>query len=173
MADAHIARSPLDYVEEGIAGAALMVVIAATCWGVLSRYITAQPAAWAGEVAGIAFAWLVFVGAAAGLKYGAHMAIDMLVLRLPGALQRLVTLAADAIVLAFLATLLVLSVQFSIDAWGDPTSVLRLPRTVTYTSVVVGSLCMLARHVRAAWLRCQGRSGAWLTPTAPTIGAEL
>ena len=172
MDDARITRSPLDYVEEVIAGAALVVIVAATCWGVLTRYITEQPAAWAAEVAGIAFAWLVFVGAAAGLKYGAHMAIDMLVVRLPAGLQRAVTLAADAIVLAFLATLLVLAVQFSIDAWGDPTSVLRLPRSVTYSSVVVGSLCMLVRHARAAWRRCHGRSGAWLTSTA-TVGAEL
>lgn len=172
MADARITRSPLDYVEEVIAGAALVVIVAATCWGVLTRYVTEQPAAWSGEVAGIAFAWLVFVGAAAGLKYGAHMAIDMLVVRLPNGLQRVVTLAADAVVLAFLATLLVLGVQFSIDAWGDPTSVLRLPRTVTYASVVVGSLCMLVRHVHAAWGRCRGRSATWIAPTA-TVGAEL
>ena len=172
MADARITRSPLDYVEEVIAGAALVVIVTATCWGVLTRYVTEQPAAWAGEVAGIAFAWLVFVGAAAGLKYGAHMSIDMLVVRLPGGLRRVVVLAADAIVLAFLATLLALSVEFSINAWSDPTSVLRLPRTVTYASVVVGSFCMLVRYIGAAWRRCQGRSAAWLTPTA-TVGAEL
>ena len=80
--------------------------------------------------------------------------------------------AADALVLAFLATVLVLSVQFSIDAWGDPTSVLRLPRTVTYTSVVVGSLCMLLRYGRAAWRRWQGLAGAWLQVPGDA-GAEL
>jgi TRAP-type transport system small permease protein len=172
MPAARITEAPFEYVEEVIAGAALVVVIAATCWGVLTRYVTEQPAAWSGEVAGIAFAWLVFVGAAAGVKYGAHMAIDMLVVRLPGLLRRAVTLAADAIVLGFLATLLVLAVEFSANAWGDPTSVLRLPRTVTYASVVVGSLCMLVRYARAAWRRWQGHSAAWLSPAA-AAGAEL
>ena len=172
MAAARNPLAPLDYVEEVIAGAALLVVIFSTCWGVVSRYITEQPAAWSGEVAGIGFAWLVFVGAAAGVKYGSHIAIDMLVVRLPGPLRRGLMLAADALVLAFLAMLLVLSVQFSIDAWGDPTSVLRLPRTVTYSSVVVGSLCMLVRFARAAWRRWQGHSAAWLTMAAPA-GAEL
>jgi TRAP-type C4-dicarboxylate transport system permease small subunit len=167
-----IDQGPLDYVEEVIAGAALLVVIFSTCWGVVTRYITEQPAAWTGEVAGIGFAWLVFVGAAAGVKYGAHISIDMLVVKLPGPLRRAVMLAADALVLAFLATLLVLSVQFSIDSWGDPTSVLRLPRTVTYSSVVVGSLCMLVRFARAAWRRWRGHSAAWLTMAAPA-GAEL
>ena len=159
-------------MEEVIAGVALVIVIAATCWGVLTRYITEQPAAWSGEVAGIAFAWLVFVGAAAGVKYGAHMSIDMLLVRLPSGLRRLVVAAADAAVLAFVLTLLVLSVQFSIDAWGDPTSVLRLPRSVTYASVVVGSFCMLLRYGAATWRRWQGRGDPWLAPTA-VAGGEL
>ena len=172
MAAARITQAPLDYVEEVIAGVALVIVVFSTCWGVVTRYITEQPAAWTGEVAGIAFAWLVFVGAAAGVKYGAHISIDMLVARLPGLLRRAVMLAADALVLAFLATLLVLSVEFSINAWGDPTSVLRLPRTVTYASVVVGSLCMLVRFAHAALRRWRGLSAAWLTAAAPA-GAEL
>jgi TRAP-type C4-dicarboxylate transport system permease small subunit len=170
--DAGPRPSALQHVEEHIAGLALVVIIASTCWGVITRYITSQPAVWAGEVAGIAFAWLVFVGAAAGFKYGMHVTIDMLVARLPAGPRRALMAAADTLVLAFLATVLVLSVQFSIDAWGDPTSVLRLPRTVTYASVVVGSLCMLARYGRAAWRRWLGLPGAWLQVPGDA-GAQL
>ncbi|MBU1358716.1 MAG: TRAP transporter small permease [Gammaproteobacteria bacterium] len=167
------ARPPAwDYFEEVVSGAALVVVIASTCWGVVTRYITEQPAAWTGEVAGIAFAWLVFVGTAAGFKYGMHVTIDMLVAFLPRTLRRLLMAAADLLVLAFLVTLLVLAVEFSIDAWGDPTSVLRLPRTVTYSSVVVGALCMLLRYGRAAWRRWNGLAGAWLAVPGEA-GAEL
>lgn len=170
---AAVARaSPLARFEESVAGVALVVIIGATCWGVLTRYVTSQPAVWASEVAGIAFAWLVFVGAAAGFKYGMHVTIDMLVALLPAGPRRLLMAAADALVLLFLATVLVLAVQFSIDAWDDPTSVLRLPRTVTYASVVVGGLCMLLRYARAAWRRWQGLPGAWMQVPGEA-GAEL
>ena len=163
---------PLAYAEEVIAGAALIIVVLSVCWGVVTRYITAQPATWTSEVAGIAFAWVVFVGAAAGFKFGMHMAIDMVVMQLPGVFRRLLMAAADGLVLAFLVTLLTLSIQFSIDAWGDPTSVLRMPRTITYASVVVGSACMLLRYARTAWRRWHGLPGAWLeVPGA--AGAEL
>lgn len=162
----------LGYFEEAVAGAALLVVIAATCWGVVTRYVTEQPAPWTGEVAGIAFAWLVFVGTAAGFKYGMHVTIDILVARLPHTLRRLLMAAADLLVLAFLVTLLVLAVEFSIDAWDDPTSVLRLPRTATYASVVVGALCMLVRYGRAAWRRWKGLPGAWLEVPGD-VGADL
>jgi TRAP-type transport system small permease protein len=167
-----LARGPLGHFEETVAGAALVVVVLATCWGVVTRYVTAQPATWAGEVATIAFAWLVFVGAAAGFKYGMHVTIDMAVALLPPGPRRLLMAAADLLVLAFLLTLLVLAVEFSINAWGDPTSVLRLPRTVTYASVVVGGLCMLLRYGRAAWRRWHGLPGAWLEVPGPA-GAPL
>ncbi len=165
------ATGPLAWFEEIVAGAALVVVVFAVCWGVVTRYVTAQPAAWSGEVAAIAFAWLVFVGAAAGFKYGMHVAIDMVVALLPTGPRRWLMAAADILVLAFLATLFVLAVEFSIDAWGDPTSVLRLPRTVTYASVVVGSLCMVLRYARTAWRRWHGLPGAWLQVPGPADAA--
>lgn len=156
------AAGPLAFAEEAVAGAALVVVVLVTCWGVVTRYVTEQPATWAGEVAGIAFAWLVFLGAAAGFKYGMHVAIDMLVVALPRPLRRALMAFVDALVLVFLAILFVLAVQFSIDAWSDPTSVLRLPRSVTYASVVVGSACMAVRYAQAAWRRWHGLPAAWL-----------
>lgn len=165
-------RGPFAYFEEFIAGTALVVVVLATCWGVVTRYLTEEPATWTGEVAAIAFAWLVFVGAAAGFKYGMHVGIDMAVALLPPTPRRILMAAADLLVLAFLLTLLVLSIEFSINAWGDPTSVLRLPRTVTYASVVVGSFCMLLHYGRAAWRRWHGLPGAWLEVPGPA-GAEL
>ena len=156
------ALGPLAYFEEGVAGSALVVVVLVTCWGVVTRYVTQDPATWAGEVAGIAFAWMVFLGAAACFKYGMHVAIDMLVVALPAPLRRALMALVDVLVLAFLAILFVLAVQFSIDAWTDPTSVLRLPRSVTYVSVVIGSACMAVRYVQCAWRRWRGLPAAWL-----------
>lgn len=136
----------LDQFEEILAGAALIVVVLAVCWGVITRYVTAEPATWAGEVAAIAFAWLIFIGASAALKRAMHVHIDMLLILLPEAPRRAVTLAGDAIVLVFLAIGLVLAAAFSIDSWDSPTSVLRLPLSIVYGSVVVGFACLLWRY---------------------------
>ncbi len=125
---------------------ALLIVVAAVSWGVITRYVTAQPAAWAGEIAGIAFAWLVFFGAAAGFRHGSHVSIDLLVRGLPDSSRRAFESFADALVLAFLAALAWLALEFCVQAWLDPTSVLRLPRTIFYAPVFLASLCMLIGH---------------------------
>lgn len=135
-----------DNFEECLAGAALVIVVLAVCWGVVTRYITAQPAAWAGEVAAIAFAWTVFVGSSAALKRGMHVNIDMLLIFLPPPARRVVVLASDAIVLAFLVIGLGLAVEFAIDSWDNPTSVLRLPLSTVYAAVMVGFACLLWRY---------------------------
>lgn len=48
-------------IEDAIAGTALVVVVGSVLWGVLTRYLLAQPAPWSYEVATIGFAWLVFL----------------------------------------------------------------------------------------------------------------
>lgn len=138
----------LDQAEEIVASMALVVIVAAVGWGVLSRHISRQPAPWAGEVAILAFAWLIFLGAAACFKHGLHPGIDMLVTRLPHRLARLANGLAHLITIAFCILMVRLGIAFSIEAWSDPTPVLRLPYTVVYGPVTLGFALMLVRHVQ-------------------------
>ncbi len=143
------ARVLLRHPDEAIAAAALLVTVASVGWGVVTRYVTAQPAVWASEVAAIAFAWLTFFGASACFHRRAHPSIDLLVARLPARAQALVRRGVDLLVAGFLVYFAVLGVQFSVAAWDNPTAVLRVPMTVVYAPVTLATLMMLARHVGA------------------------
>ena len=67
----------LDNIEEIVSGIALVIVVLSASWGVFTRYLTKSPATWSGEIATLAFSWLVFVGASACFKHGGHvMAVD-------------------------------------------------------------------------------------------------
>lgn len=143
-------RSLIRNFEEIIAGAALIVVVLAVCWGVLTRYITEQPAAWAGEVAAMGFAWLVFVGASAALKRSMHVSIDMLVMALPPAGRRPIMMIADLVVVVFLLVSIVLAAEFAVETFDNPSSVLRVPLSLIYVPVVIGFACLLIRYIEAA-----------------------
>lgn len=136
----------LDIGEEVLACGALLVVVAAVCWGVLTRYITAQPAAWAGEVAGMGFAWLVFLGSAAGFKRGLHVSIDLLTSHLPAPLERGLAFLVQLGILAFAAYVFWLGVGFTIGNLDNPSPVLRVPQSIIYLAVTLGFLSIAIRQ---------------------------
>jgi TRAP-type C4-dicarboxylate transport system permease small subunit len=141
--------------EEVVAGAALCVVVLEVCSGVITRYVTSQLAPWAGEAA--AFAWCVFVGAAAVAKQGGHVSIDMLTAAFPAAVQRAVRPGAQVLGIAFFAVASALALQFSLANLDNPSAVLRLPLAILYMAPETGFALMAVRL--AASMRT--RPGGW------------
>jgi TRAP-type C4-dicarboxylate transport system permease small subunit len=144
-------RRALRAPDEAVAILALLLTVGAVTWGVITRYVTSQPAVWASEVAAIGFAWLTFFGASACFRHNAHPSIDMLVGRLPPATQRATRFGVDLLVAVFLAYFAWMGVEFSIAAWDNPTAVLRLPMTVVYGPITLATMLMLLRHATNMW----------------------
>jgi TRAP-type C4-dicarboxylate transport system permease small subunit len=138
----------VDQFEEIVASTAVVVVIFAVSWGVLSRYVTAQPAAWAGEIATLAFAWVVFFGAAACVKYHMHPTIDLMIGRLTGAPRRVVTFVNHALVLGFCGFMVWFGTRFAIDTWDSPSAVLQVPLTWLYGPVAFCFALMIVRYLQ-------------------------
>jgi TRAP-type C4-dicarboxylate transport system permease small subunit len=137
-----------DRFEETIAAGAVVVIIASVGWGVVTRYVTEQPAAWASEVATLGFAWVVFFGASACVKYRLHPAIDILVERLPAGLQQAVRVFNHVLLLSFFAFMTWFGTRFAIDAWDSPSAVLRIPQTWLYGPVALCSALMAVRYLQ-------------------------
>lgn len=144
-------------IEDFIAGVAMVVVVGSVLWGVLTRYMFAQPAAWSYEVATIGFAWLVFFGAAACVRYRAHADIDVLVALFPPAWQRAVAIFNFWLLAFFFGVLTILFGLHTVDAHKSTTIALNLPRSWIYAPLCLATAAMLARHVEA-----------WLTPARET-----
>jgi len=70
------------------AGALLVVNLATVMLGVFSRFF--RPPIWTTDLAKITLVWMVMLAAAPALKQGEHMAITILVNRLPVRSQRIV-----------------------------------------------------------------------------------
>ena len=146
-------RQLVDNFEEIVSGTALVIVVVSATWGVLTRYVTQSPAPWTGELATLAFAWVVFVGASACFKRGGHVSIDMLVTFLPQRAREPIQAFVDLVVLVFCACVAVLAARMSIQNWDNPTSVMRVPIAISYLAVLVGFAMMTLRHGRIAWRR--------------------
>ncbi len=141
--------------EEAASCLALVFIVLSVCWAVVTRYITATPATWAGEISAAAFAWLIFIGSAAGFKRGLHVAIDMLVDSLPTPAGRLILRIVDVMMFAFCLYISFVSWGFTMDNWDNPTPALHMPYAIHYMSATVGFILMTFRYAQAAaprWL---------------------
>jgi TRAP-type C4-dicarboxylate transport system permease small subunit len=155
-----LGRRVFNHFEEIVAGTALVVVVLSASWGVVTRYLTKTPATWAGELATLAFAWVVFVGASAVFKHGGHVSIDMLIGFLPPRWRARIQAAMDAVVLVFCAAVTLLAVRVTMQNWDNPTSVMRLPIALIYLSLVVGFGMMALRQGEVALSRWRARATA-------------
>ncbi len=63
---------------EGLSWVAFALLIATVALQVLARNILKLPMIWTSDLALLLFTWLVFIGAATGLRAGAHYVVDML-----------------------------------------------------------------------------------------------
>ena len=85
---------------------------------------------------------------AAGIKYRLHPSIDMLVARLPKGLQWSVRWLNHALVLGLCLFMAWFGTRFAIDAWSNPSPVLRLPLTWLYGPVAFCFALMALRYLQ-------------------------
>ena len=87
----------LDFI---IAGIALAVLVLVTFVGVFARYFAGMPFAWEEEFQLACFVWITFLGVGAAFRSGSHVAIELLVERMPERIAR--CLDADLFLLSVL-----------------------------------------------------------------------
>lgn len=136
--------------ESTIAATALAIVFLAVSWGVMARYVSPRPAVWSNEVATLGFAWVVFVGAAAGARQNLHIGVDMVTARLPVTVQKWIAVAVSLFLALALAYVAWLAIQIGIKSFNRPTPVLRLPSSIVHVAVFIGFASMAFGCLRDA-----------------------
>jgi len=145
-AEEHIIPWSVLYAEEYIAAAGMLIIVGSVVWGVVTRYLLAEPAEWVTEMSAIAFAWTVFIGAAAVFARGEHSAVDLFTAMCPPHLRRVIQALADIAVLATLAAVAFIAIRFTIATTDVATNMLRLPQSTIYGAAATGFSLMAVRH---------------------------
>jgi TRAP-type C4-dicarboxylate transport system permease small subunit len=127
---------------------AFVVLVCAIVWGVLSRYVTEAPATWVEEVSRIAFAWVVFMGAAEAHRRSKHVGVDLITSFLPASLRWLLSLAATIYVAAYCFYVAWLGAWQTIARNSAHTSMLNIPLSVPFAGLALGFLAMGLRGLR-------------------------
>ena len=124
--------------------------------GAVARTI-GSPLIWSVDIAQAAFVWACVLGADVALKRGAHIEIDILVIRFPVGVRRVLAGLWWVAIALFLAFLVFYGVQLTRLNVERPLGDTGLSYLWVTAAIPVGALLMLATTLRLLWRAWRGR----------------
>ncbi|MCG6950851.1 MAG: TRAP transporter small permease [Betaproteobacteria bacterium] len=97
----------IERLEEALIALLLTVMTLITFSQVVARYVFNYSFVWALELNTFLFAWLIFLGAAYGVREGAHIGVDALVKSLSPAKARVTAIAATLLCMVYAVLVIV------------------------------------------------------------------
>ncbi len=96
----------LDHLIEAACALAVVALTVIVTLQVFNRFVLKTPLAWSEDLAMLLFQWVVFLGAALGVKRLRHFGIELVVRRLPEGLRHVVELLTP-VVMAIVALVMI------------------------------------------------------------------
>lgn len=119
-----------------------MALIVAT--QVFSRYVLNHSLFWSEELARYLLVWLTFLGASTAYKRRLHPGVDVMVNRVPPALQKTISLLVHGVSLALFAVMVVYGTQFAYFIRAQISPALYLPKWTVFSIIPLsGSILII------------------------------
>lgn len=138
-----------DKLEEYICFITLVIMSVAVLLQIINRSFLGRPFPYGEELARYMMVWATMFGTSAGVKIGAHVGVDALLLVIPPKTRTLVTFATSLIALLFFAFAgyLSITIVFGIQETGQISPALQLPMWIAYLALPAGfALCLFRQY---------------------------
>jgi TRAP-type C4-dicarboxylate transport system permease small subunit len=125
-------------------GLAIFLMSVIIPWGVFTRYVLGTGSQWPEPIAILLMMVFTFIGAAAGYRANAHIAVTMLTDVLPRRLQSVLVVVVDLLMMLASAFVAWYGARLCLETMGQSVAELPwLPVGVTYAALPIGSLVTL------------------------------
>jgi len=154
-------RVTIDRLAEGILATLLALMTVLTFTQVVLRYLFNTGLVWSLEGTTYAFAALVLFGMSYGVRTRTHIAVDLLVGRLPKRTQRIVRGIAIAACLGYAALMLYGSAVFvdRLYTLGNMARDVAAPKWLLTATMPIGFALLGYRFLQAGWRLLRGTEG--------------
>jgi TRAP-type C4-dicarboxylate transport system permease small subunit len=126
--------------------------------GVFSRYVLFSTFTWYDEIARACFVWVVFLGAAVGVKRGAHFGLHLLVDMLPESVRRLAAFVTPLVIITFSSVLVVQGLAFLEFGRFQQLPVMGISKIWIYAAMPVGGALMIIYSLQSLWRMVRSES---------------
>lgn len=146
----------LSYLQDGLARAciflcslALITLVATFGWLVFGRYVLNATPTWVEQLALLLVCYIVFLGAAVGVREQTHLGVTLFRDALPPALKGFVVLIGDVVLMLFGAVMCLSSLALFQFGWSTLLPMLNIPESFrTLSAVLCGGLICLFSATR-------------------------
>lgn len=138
------------------------VMVSVVSAQVALRYGLNRSLDWADEVSRLAFVWSIFLAIPLGVRQGAHIGIDIVVSKMPAALQKLLRRAAAALSAAMMFAIAWAALGVAHEQWDELMSTLDWSVGWFIVPVGIGALLSAVHLVRIVIAG----------PPAPVVGGQ-
>ena len=122
----------------------MFVLIVLVCGLVFIRFFPVISLGWSDEIVELAFAWMVFMGTANVWRNQEHITIDFIPQALAGTpAGRVLDVVVGLLILGFLAIFTWQGWFFMLQAIGNTSPMLTMPRPLWYAAIPVSGLVMI------------------------------
>lgn len=110
---------------------------------VLSRFILKMPIAWSEEIIRMNFVWLIFLGAAIGVKEKTHLALDIVTSSLNGKFKFYMNILVLIIMIVTSGVLFFAGLDYVIRNIDKTAVTMNVPSNIVYISAPISALIII------------------------------
>jgi TRAP-type C4-dicarboxylate transport system permease small subunit len=145
---------------EGLLLVMMVVLCADVFLGVFSRYVMHSTFTWYDEIARLLFVWIVFLGAAVGVRRSGHFRLHLVIDRFPPALRRVADIVGVLAIMGF--GLVLIQQGWKLVELGrfQQTPVMGLSKGYVYASMPAGGALIILFSLRHLWRAVTGAPAA-------------
>jgi TRAP-type C4-dicarboxylate transport system permease small subunit len=151
-----VALSWLSRIALTLAGMGLVLMTAFVAWQVFGRYVLNQSPSWTEPASVMLMSWLIFLGAAVGVRDNIHLGFDVLLYVLPRGAKRTLRMISDMVILAFGFGMVWYGTELIRLTWDTTLPALGVSGAFDYFPVVGGGILMMILALERIALRLSG-----------------
>lgn len=147
----------IEKITEGLSVALISCMIIVVLAGVVARYVLISPLPWSEELARYLMIALVYLTVGTVLKKHGHMSINYFREKLPGKIQKWVSIACYGLILGFSALITWEGFKLSAMLMRQTSPAMDIPMGLVYSVVPIGCLLVCLQSLSLLWSELVGK----------------
>ena len=152
-----------EWLARGMLFILLAVILILVFLQVILRYLFGQSIVWSEEVSRYAFVWATFIGASLASRQGLHVAVGLVIDRVPPSVQKWLSVFSNLLVLLFAFVSTAVTGQVAIRAYHQQTAILQIPMAIPYAGMCFGFLLITLQQLPIVLRAMRGEKVTWET----------